>query len=76
MSNFNNTDIRRLEDGSIDYGYYVRLGHEARSREFNAVSNHVFELPSRILAMLSIAVTAVCGQPDEAGSLAQDDTSG
>ena len=76
MSTFNNPEIRRLEDGSIDYAYYVRLGHEARSREVKIVSNRVFGLPSSILKLRPVAAAIVCRLPAGAGSIAQDDTSG
>ena len=76
MITYDDPEIRRLEDDSIDYAYYVRLGHEARNREVKLVSNRVFGLPSRILGQLTVAATMAFRLPVETGSIAQDDSSG
>ena len=45
-------EIRRLADGSIDYGYYSSLGQRARNREIRALAYRVMNASARPAGLL------------------------
>lgn len=51
-------DIKRLADGSIDYGYYSALGQRARNREVRALARKLWNAPAKPSRLLP-AIAAI-----------------